>query len=482
MKNILTILLCLIAILGWAKEDKNKRINYCTTLEEAMQLSAQKHKPIFFNCYAGWSGGSIMMDSIVLREPELVKFIEKNFISLRMDMVKTQKGRAIAKKYNVRFYAHFLILDEKGQILHRIVGGSKAQEFQKRLEEGLNPKTSLAGLGERYEKGKRTPAFLEKYANALDIANEKAKYTEVTDNYLQQTDTCQLLKPSSWKILSKRGWEYNSKWFHFIYNHRNELIQSNGEAVLEFIVGSAFQKVYPCMIMQVPYNKSQMKDIEGKISALPASYTPGKQLLAICDVLRLRQEKNYSEMLTAWEKAMTNFPQEQVVWKFDISLANLQDMNEQEKKNAAEYLKSKIKDLQGSRLEQYQHAIECLNKYQGIIFETGSLQDALDKARKENKPVFVDCFTSWCGPCHMMSTQVFPSKEAGDFFNSRFVNIKIDMEKGEGKELLKRWKIAAFPTYLILNNDGEPVYTSQGYIPASELIKRMQEGLDSLKK
>lgn len=187
-------------------------------------------------------------------------------------------------------------------------------------------------------------------------------------------------------------------------------------------------------------------------------------------------------MLTAWEKAMTNFPQEQVVWKFDISLANLQDMNEQEKKNAAEYLKSKIKDLQGSRLEQYQHAIECLNKYQGIIFETGSLQDALDKARKENKPVFVDCFTSWCGPCHMMSTQVFPSKEAGDFFNSRFVNIKIDMEKGEGKELLKRWKIAAFPTYLILNNDGEPVYTSQGYIPASELIKRMQEGLDSLKK
>ena len=111
MKNILTILLCLIAILGWAKEDKNKRINYCTTLEEAMQLSAQKHKPIFFNCYAGWSGGSIMMDSIVLREPELVKFIEKNFISLRMDMVKTQKGRAIAKKYNVRFYAHFLILD-----------------------------------------------------------------------------------------------------------------------------------------------------------------------------------------------------------------------------------------------------------------------------------------------------------------------------------------------------------------------------------
>ena len=82
----------------------------------------------------------------------------------------------------------------------------------------------------------------------------------------------------------------------------------------------------------------------------------------------------------------------------------------------------------------------------------------------------------------MMSTKVFPTKEAGDFFNPRFVNIKIDMEKGEGKELLKRWKIDAFPTYLILNSEGEVVYTSKGYIPAPELIKRMQEGLDSLKK
>ena len=62
MKNILVILLCFFSIAGWAKEDKNKQITYCTNLEEAMQLAAKKHKPIFFNCYAGWSGGSIMMD------------------------------------------------------------------------------------------------------------------------------------------------------------------------------------------------------------------------------------------------------------------------------------------------------------------------------------------------------------------------------------------------------------------------------------
>ena len=482
MKNILVILLCFFSIAGWAKEDKNKQITYCTNLEEAMQLAAKKHKPIFFKSYAGWSGGSIMMDSIVLKDPALVKFIEKKFVSLRVDMVKTPAGRELAKKYNVRFYAHFLILDEKGDVLHRIVGGCKAPEFQKRLEEGLNPKTSLAGLSKRYAKGDRNPDFLIDYAKVLNMADEKEKYNEVTDYYLKHVDTSYLFDTKSWKILSKRGREYNSEWFNFIYNHKEQLTKSNGEAVSEFIVASAFQKVYPCMILHAPYNKEFMTDVEEKIKSVSTDYAPGKQLLDICNVLRLRQEKRYTEMLEAWAKVMANSPNEQVIWKFDLTLANLQDMSAQEKKKAADYLQSKIGKLQGNRLEQYQYAIESLKSYQGIIFETGTLQDAINKARKENKPIFVDCFTSWCGPCHMMSTKVFPTKEAGDFFNPRFVNIKIDMEKGEGKELLKRWKIDAFPTYLILNSEGEVVYTSKGYIPAPELIKRMQEGLDSLKK
>ena len=65
--------------------------------------------------------------------------------------------------------------------------------------------------------------------------------------------------------------------------------------------------------------------------------------------------------------------------------------------------------------------------------------------------VFVDCYTTWCGPCKMMTEEVFPQKEAGDFFNAHFVNVKFDMEKGEGKELSKQFKIRAYPTFLLLN-------------------------------
>ncbi len=481
MKNLIIIILCLFVTASRA-EEKKKRINYCTTLEEAMKLSTQRHKPIFFNCFAGWSGGSLLMDSIALQDPRLVKFIEKNFVSLRVDMVKTPEGRKLSEKYSVHFFAHFLILNSKGEIIHRIVGGSKVPEFQKHLKKGLSSKTSLAGLGKRYENGDRSLSFLSNYANALNTADEKEKFIEVTDYYLEQASTKELLKPNSWNILRKRGIQYNSKWYNFVYNHKHELIRANGESVPDFLVQGAFMIVYPIMIMQSPYNEHFITDIENKMRPLASSAESCKQLMNICHILRLRHEKKYSEMLSLWETTMTHFPDAFVEWKFDMTLPLLHDMPQQEKEKACNYLKSKLAGLEGTKLEQYRYAIQTLTDYQGIRFETGNLAEALEKASREKKPLFVDCFTSWCGPCHMMSSKVFPSKEAGDFFNPRFVSIKIDMEKGEGKELLKKWGINAFPTYLILNNQGEVIYSSQGYIPAEELIKRMQEGLKQLNK
>lgn len=167
--------------------------------------------------------------------------------------------------------------------------------------------------------------------------------------------------------------------------------------------------------------------------------------------------------------------------RYDATLGRLQDMNETEKKQAIAYLKERMAGMTGSTLERYRQIVTELSDYQGIRFETGGLQEALAKARKENKAVFVDCYTSWCGPCKMMSSKVFPDKQAGDFFNPRFISLKIDMEKDEGKELAQKWNIRVFPTYLILDPQGEIVYTSQGYIPAEELIRRMNEGLEQWK-
>ena len=62
----------------------------------------------------------------------------------------------------------------------------------------------------------------------------------------------------------------------------------------------------------------------------------------------------------------------------------------------------------------------------GVDFQHLTFDEALAKAKAEKKLVFVDCYTTWCGPCKMMTTKIFPMKEAGEFFNPRFVPINSD--------------------------------------------------------
>lgn len=88
-------------------------------------------------------------------------------------------------------------------------------------------------------------------------------------------------------------------------------------------------------------------------------------------------------------------------------------------------------------------------------FREISFDEGLKAAQAENKLLFVDCYTQWCGPCKMMANTVFPDSTLGAWMNSKFVCMKIDMEKGEGPELGKRYDVNAFPTFLVLNHEGK---------------------------
>lgn len=112
-------------------------------------------------------------------------------------------------------------------------------------------------------------------------------------------------------------------------------------------------------------------------------------------------------------------------------------------------------------------------------FEELSLDEALAKAKSENKLVFLDMYTSWCGPCAYMANTVFPKKEMGEFMNARFVCVKVDAEKGEGVEIAKRYEVAAFPTFLMLKPDGSVQHKLVGASEiAAEFIARVREGLN----
>lgn len=112
---------------------------------------------------------------------------------------------------------------------------------------------------------------------------------------------------------------------------------------------------------------------------------------------------------------------------------------------------------------------------QGIDFmPEGSLfKDAVAKAKAEGKMVFLDCYTSWCGPCKMMASKVFTTQEVGDFMNPKFVSIKIDMEKGEGPALAQKLQVNAYPTFVIFNGEGNEVGRFVGGGNAEDFMNRV---------
>jgi thiol-disulfide isomerase/thioredoxin len=119
---------------------------------------------------------------------------------------------------------------------------------------------------------------------------------------------------------------------------------------------------------------------------------------------------------------------------------------------------------------------------QGIKFHDGNWASVKERAKKENKLIFVDAFATWCGPCKWMAANVFTNDSVGKFYNSNFINYTIDVEKGEGIAFAKEYSIKAMPTLLFINDKGEVIHRALGSREADKFIWLGQKALDPEKR
>lgn len=103
-----------------------------------------------------------------------------------------------------------------------------------------------------------------------------------------------------------------------------------------------------------------------------------------------------------------------------------------------------------------------------------TFDEAKTAAKAEGKFIFIDFFTTWCGPCKRLASNVFPTKQVGDYLNGKYVCLKIDAEKGEGVELAKKYGVAAYPTLAVINADGELLGSFAGLKEGDEFIAAVE--------
>ncbi|HMG68728.1 MAG TPA: thioredoxin fold domain-containing protein [Chitinophagaceae bacterium] len=134
--------------------------------------------------------------------------------------------------------------------------------------------------------------------------------------------------------------------------------------------------------------------------------------------------------------------------------------------------------------------INAQEKEKGIRFEQVlNWEQIKEKARVENKYIFLDCFTTWCGPCREMEKNVYPLEQVGNFFNEHFISVKVQMDTTlHDDEEIRHWYIDAqkiaseytvnsYPTFLFFSPDGKIVHRTAGGYPATKFIMLAKDAL-----
>jgi thioredoxin-related protein len=127
----------------------------------------------------------------------------------------------------------------------------------------------------------------------------------------------------------------------------------------------------------------------------------------------------------------------------------------------------------------------------GIKFEHGlTWKEIQAKAKAENKFIFLDAYTTWCGPCIQMAKNIFPKEEVGQAFNPHFINVKVQLDTtkndneevkswyADGHEIMTKYEVRAFPTYLFFDPNGKLVHRAVGSSPADVFISKGKDAMN----
>jgi thioredoxin-related protein len=110
-----------------------------------------------------------------------------------------------------------------------------------------------------------------------------------------------------------------------------------------------------------------------------------------------------------------------------------------------------------------------LQAEEGIQFFKGNWKEALKEAKNKKKPIFVDAYAVWCGPCKYMDQYIFTDSEVAAYFNETFINYKLDVD--EEVEISEGFGIEAMPTYLFVDAEGKVFYRKTSAMEADVFLK-----------
>ncbi len=281
------MLLLLPLTFGGSLLAQNRSVSFeDTTLAVSLAKAKAANKLIFFDGYATWCGPCKYMSNTVFKQDKVADFFNANFVNVKFDMEKGE-GIELAKKYAVKAYPTFLILDAEGNLVHRIVGGAEADEFIEKVKVGMNPTTSLAGQQASYQNGNREPDFVKSYLKTLQDAYMEDNAQDVATAYLRSLKEKDRITKENWPIYNDFINDASSKEFLFILTNRIKFTDAIGDSAVDAKISSVFtEKAMSFLVNRKGsvYSKEEALKLRNLISASkPANIQKFNLILDMAD-------------------------------------------------------------------------------------------------------------------------------------------------------------------------------------------------------
>ncbi|MBU7013245.1 MAG: DUF255 domain-containing protein [Theionarchaea archaeon] len=94
---------------------------------------------------------------------------------------------------------------------------------------------------------------------------------------------------------------------------------------------------------------------------------------------------------------------------------------------------------------------------------------ALEKAQAENKLIYIDFYTTWCKYCTQMDEETYSEIRIIKLLTEDFVAVRLNREDPENEDIVSLYRIFGQPVEIVINAQGEIVWTHQGFLDAPEL-------------
>ena len=469
--SIITLLMFSFTVFGQGVNFKH------LTFDEALAKAKAENKLIFMDCYTTWCGPCKYMTENVFPQEKAGEYFNPKFVCVKFDMEKGE-GPELAKRFGVRAYPTFFIIRPDGTMQHTVVGGGEVDDFIARIEKGLNEKTSLDYLNKLYEKGKMNKKQLIAYQIALLDAYDKAKSTEVSEKLNAVLKDKDKMKKEYWPIMENDG--YGSDNFKLVVNNVATFRKNIGkEKVDSYLYNNYSRAIDNTMRRGAKEPAAQLNQIRQELANLDLEKKD--QLTAKLDLIEAAVNGDVEKVISLASREDSGND----VWSIVSALTTIKSKATKEQAGRIAALGNKfIENAAPGREKTYLETVFegfKIAAHTGIYFQELTYEQALEKAKQQRKRLFIDCYTSWCGPCQYMANKVFTQENVGDFFNKNFICVKYDMEKGEGPELGKKFGVRAYPTFVIVNPDGSIRHKLVGGGEGEEFIKRVEESFDDEK-